>query len=315
MNCIICGTKIKKIEKLTYKKKTYDICHCESCDIKFDKHIKKTSQKFYEELYHTWNVEGINIRGLIWGNHQFFRQVTNLQGNRKARVLDIGCADGLFVQEAIRRGYKAYGVDINPELIDEARKFYHIKTVYCGELSVIRKYVKEQFDVITFFDVLEHLEDPKGFIIELKKYLTKNGYVFVSIPNRDTTPRFLPLDGDLPPHHLTWWSKKSLYSLFEKNGYEVKAYKTQGIYPVDMAVWFDQLVTDKIKFFSKMKSSVQSSTMGSQNKSRLKNIYRLKLLEIKILTAVFFIPSLVLTMFGGIGHAQSILVKLEDKKA
>lgn len=311
MNCIVCNKLIKKVEKLKYKKKTYDICRCENCDLKFDKYIKKTTQKYYEDLYHTWNVEGINIRGLIWGNYCFFDLFSKFQKKKRPLVLDIGCADGLFVREAIKRGYHAYGVDINPELIQEAREFFDVNTVYYGELPVIKKHIKKPFDVITFFDVLEHLEDPRQYIINLKKYLTKDGYVFVSIPNRDTHPRFLPLDGDLPPHHLTWWSKKSLYSLFTSNGYEVKAYKTQAINPTDMAVWFDQLLTDKLVFVAKMKSNIQITTLQSDHKTKKKNIYRLKLLELKMLTAFFYIPAKIITLFGGVGHAQSILVQVK----
>ncbi len=312
IKCIICNIKIKKIERLIYKKKVYEICHCENCDIKFDKYIKKTNQHYYEELYHTWNVEGINIRGLIWGNYRFFDFFSKFIKKKKPLILDIGCADGLFVREAIKRGFKAYGIDINPELIQEAREFFHLDTVYCGELPVITKFVKKPFDIITFFDVLEHLENPRQYVNDLKKYLKKDGYVFVSIPNRDTHPRFLPLDGDLPPHHLTWWSKKSLYSLFLSNGYKIKAYKTQGINPTDMAVWFDKLITDKLTFIARLKSGIQKATLQSKNKVKKKNIYRLKLIELKILTIIFFFPAILITIFGGVGHAQCILVQRKD---
>jgi len=314
MKCIVCGSSITRVEKLTYKKKKYEICHCEKCDLKFDKHIKKTTQQYYEELYHTWNVEGVNIRGLIWGNYTFFELYGAFKKEKRSLVLDIGCADGLFVREAIKQGYSAYGIDINPELIQEAREFFKVDTVYYGELPVIKKHVKKPFDVITFFDVLEHLEDPKKYVIDLKKYLTSDGFVFVSIPNRDTHPRFLPLDGDLPPHHLTWWSRKALESLFISSGYIVKEYRIQGINPVDMAVWFDQLITDKLTIVARMKSNIQSSTLQSENRTTKKTLYRLKHIELKLLTVFFYIPAKIITLFGGVGHAHSILVQVKNKR-
>lgn len=311
MKCILCNAPINKIRVVIFKKKKFEIAHCTRCDLEFDKHIKKTTQEYYEDLYQTWNVAGINIRGLIWGNKQFFENTKSKSHSKKSLVLDIGCADGLFVQEAIKKGYNAHGIDINPQLIKAAKDYFGIKTVYYGELPSIKKHVKEKFQYITFFDVLEHLENPKKYIEQLKRYLTPKGKIFVSIPNRYCSPHFLPIDGDLPPHHLTWWSQKSLQYIFETSGFKVIYYKVESVNSKDMAVWFDNILTNTLPFFRKAKASVQKQSLATDNEIQTKLLYSLKSLELDILSIIFYIPAKILTLTGATGTAQCILAELK----
>ena len=310
MKCILCNTETKECKKIKFKRKTFEIMHCTFCDLEFYKNIKKTSQKYYEELYQTWNVGGVNIRGLIWGNKVFFKTTNKRTYNKRNLLLDIGCADGLFVREALRRGYNAFGIDINGQLIAAAHKYFGINTAYQGELPIIKKYVKEKFEYITFFDVLEHLENPKTYIRSLKKYIRHRGYIFVSLPNRKCFPRFLPIDGDLPPHHLSWWSEKSLGYLFEENGYKVKYYAKEPINPRDMAVGFDYLFTKILPGLKKLKGNVQQKSLTSSSESTAKTMYQFKKLELDILSWIFWFPAKIITLFGGTGTAQCMLVQL-----
>ena len=310
--CISCKKPVNDYYYLYHNNKKYKILHCSYCDLDFYSNIKKTSVSYYEELYKTWNVAGINIRGLIWGNKVFFKKVIPYINNQKGgRVLDIGCADGLFVRELQKKQIDAYGIDINKSLIDKAKAYNKCKNVFACELRDLKNLnVPREFNVITFFDVLEHLEDPSQFIAEAKRFLSKDGYIFVSIPNRNVKPRLLPIDGDLPPHHLTWWSESALKNFFISRGFEVVFYKKEGVNPKDMAVWLDSIITKKVPLIKSAKGTIQKKALVKEDKTRLsKIIYYLKDLELRFFTAFFYLPSRVMTLLGFTGTAHCILVK------
>jgi SAM-dependent methyltransferase len=81
----------------------------------------------------------------------------------------------------------------------------------------------EQFDLITFFEVLEHQDAPGAFLAQVMRLGRGGGAVAGSVPNRD---RFLAAldrklsDGDLPPHHFLWFSSRALTQLLERAGFE-----------------------------------------------------------------------------------------------
>ncbi|MFH1781058.1 MAG: class I SAM-dependent methyltransferase [Patescibacteria group bacterium] len=305
VTCIICHQPTNLIEEKTYQSKQYEICHCRQCDLKFYRHIEKTPTEYYRCLYGNWNVEGISLRGLAWGHHQALRLAKK---HGKTSLLDIGCAEGLFIKEAARKGLRASGIDINPELIKIARQTYGLETASCLNLEDL----EGKFDMITMIDVLEHLHNPGEYINQMKKNLNKNGFVFVGLPNPGCHPQFLPIDGDLPPHHLTWWSKKSLFYLFQSNDYEVLEYQTQKVDPKDMAVWFDHLLGSRFKGFKNNKQLIQKIALESENKRLKKSLYWLKKCELELLAAAFCLPAAILTFSGSIGNAHYILAQKKN---
>ena len=82
---------------------------------------------------------------------------------------------------------------------------------------------KVLFDIITFFEVLEHQDDPKGFVSKVMRLLKPYGCIAGSVPNRN-----VPLKdwqwfrdvGDFPPHHFTRWSKRCLEGFLTSMGFE-----------------------------------------------------------------------------------------------
>jgi len=147
---------------------------------------------------------------------------------RGRRLLDVGCGAGEFLCAAAGKGYEVWGVDFVEEKVEAARKRRGLENVYAMSVdSMAEMFVGTGFDVATCFEVLEHLEDPAGFIRRLKGVLNPGAYIALSVPNRNRT--LAPFDReDGPPHHLTRWSLESLVSLLERNGaavikHEVKA--------------------------------------------------------------------------------------------
>ncbi len=298
MICPICQKNTGKIDD-------QGVYYCRDCDFKFYKDLVLPPTPYYQELYKDWDVQGVSLRGLAWGHKQALRLI-----RPQMNLLDIGCAQGLFVKKAADKGAKAYGFDINPDLIKIGRDEYSLKTIFCACLENLNDFFGQKFDLITLIDVLEHLPNPKQYLEKVKNHLKESGIIFVSLPNRKSHPRFLPLEGDRPPHHLTWWSEKSLFKALDAAGYQVLQYKNQGIDPKDMAVWFDYWLGNKIKAFKKAKARVQKTAL--ENKNLARPIYLTKKIELGLLTIAFYLPALILTFLGGKGSAQSVVAQKKE---
>ncbi|MBU4351202.1 class I SAM-dependent methyltransferase [Candidatus Parcubacteria bacterium] len=309
MTCPICNQTTDKTKIKKYLSRQYEICYCQNCDLEFYRDLKETPTQYYQELYQDWSIEGISLRGLVWGHKQGLKLIKQRFKKQKVSLLDIGCAQGLFVKKAAKAGIQAWGIDINPDLVKIARKTHNCQTVYCANLQNLDQCLSQKFDIITLVDVLEHLPGPRQYLEQIKKHLKENGLVFISLPNRYCQPKFLPIGGDLPPHHLTWWSKKALFHALETAGYQVLKYQTEKVNPKDMAVWFDSWLDLRIKAFKNAKSLAQKTALQNKNKNLTKLIYLFKKAELDLLTVIFCLPARLLTLFGGKGTAHYILAQ------
>ncbi len=152
-----------------------------------------------------------------WHHKQFIQD----RGAYGEDLLDVGCGTGGFLSEARKLGYRAVGIDFDRDNVEIARERFHLERVYCTSLeSFLQVHTDSKFDVVTFFEVLEHMDDPNRFIGLVKAGLKPGGYIALSVPNRE---RFLdPLgEGDYPPNHLTRWNALALRAFLEKNGFEI----------------------------------------------------------------------------------------------
>jgi len=98
---------------------------------------------------------------------------------RLGKLLDVGCADGVFVQEASRAGYLAQGIDLSTAAVRQAEQRGIAAKV--GTVESIAE--GNQFDVITMFDVLEHTLAPRETLIQVARLLKVGGSVVLSVPN------------------------------------------------------------------------------------------------------------------------------------
>jgi len=148
---------------------------------------------------------------------------------KKGTLLDVGGGDGLFAGRAQAMGFDVSMIDFDERSVETARKKGVLKSfAYSLEDFVsLCKARNLQFDVISFFEVLEHQEDLESFITNIKKLLKPGGWVVGSTPNRDRMFAHLQqkFDGqDTPPNHFFWWSKESLLHFFNLNDFDMEIY-------------------------------------------------------------------------------------------
>jgi SAM-dependent methyltransferase len=101
----------------------------------------------------------------------------------KGRLLDVGCALGFFVEVAKDFGFDAYGIDFSDYAILQAKLRLGDKVSRVNLEKDALHFEKGSFDVITMWDVLEHLKNPEVQIQRMSKLLKKNGFLFITTVN------------------------------------------------------------------------------------------------------------------------------------
>lgn len=135
-------------------------------------------------------------------------------------LLDVGCGTGNFIKAAQDRGFIVHGLDFEPARAEFGKEHYNVPI----EVITLKDHLKNggagKYDVVTFFEFLEHLDNPVDFIQNVKFALRPNGLIGLSVPNAERSVDLSERIGDFPPHHLTWWTRDSLYEFLKRNGFE-----------------------------------------------------------------------------------------------
>lgn len=103
-----------------------------------------------------------------------------------ARVLDLGCGAGYGTAELAGRARSALGIDLAPEAVDHARSAYPLTNISFVPASVTAVPFRDSsFDLITAFEVIEHLDDWRALLSESRRLLHPGGVFLVSTPNKE----------------------------------------------------------------------------------------------------------------------------------
>jgi 2-polyprenyl-3-methyl-5-hydroxy-6-metoxy-1,4-benzoquinol methylase len=137
------------------------------------------------------------------------------------RILDVGCSNGRFIEVAIRNGIDAWGLELSENAIAAAAPTTRGR-IYRGDANNIESLGMEKSDIITAFDLVEHLFDPFSFLNNLRKMVTENGLIVITTPDASSLLRLLmgknwPM---LQPfQHTILLSRKASKMLLQKTNY------------------------------------------------------------------------------------------------
>ena len=149
------------------------------------------------------------------------------------RLLDIGCGVGVFLELARARGWQVTGVDISDYAVQHAREQRGLDA-RCGVLRDMQ-FNDGSFDVITMWDVIEHLPDPLAELREVRRVLRQDGCLLINTPNEASLLKLLawlgyrlslgrfeyPIRKLYHQYHLLYFTPLTLRRLFERAGLDV----------------------------------------------------------------------------------------------
>jgi ubiquinone/menaquinone biosynthesis C-methylase UbiE len=101
------------------------------------------------------------------------------------RILDLGCGTGYGTAELAANAAFAAGIDIATEAIAHARSHYPLPNIrfLVGSATAV-PFAAQSFDLITAFEVIEHLSDWRSLLDEARRVIAPNGVFLVSTPNK-----------------------------------------------------------------------------------------------------------------------------------
>jgi 2-polyprenyl-3-methyl-5-hydroxy-6-metoxy-1,4-benzoquinol methylase len=222
IKCLNCGSD----SLLWGIKKEYKMFECSSCGLIF-MYPLPNPDSVYNEDYFSGATEGFGYVDYDKDKEPMvktFNKYLDLfakYGKSKGSLFDVGAATGFFMNIAKSRGYEVSGVEISDYAASLGRKKgLDVKTGVVANIDI----PKNSFDVVTMFDVVEHMTDPFGDLMKIKSFLKQDGLLVVNAPNgKSLMSRILKTKWHmvLPPEHIFYFSPDNLGEFLKKNGFEV----------------------------------------------------------------------------------------------
>ena len=221
--CQVCnGKSFKPISKFQHEY----LVKCTTCDFVFCS--KKPSLDELTAHYLTYSrsddISPLTIRRYkeILNRFESFRKTNN--------ILDIGCGNGHFLVTAKEMGWNVYGTEFSDDIV----KLLLSKglTIHQGELSNA-KWDKNTFDVITSFEVIEHINNADIEIAILKRFLRRGGVHYITTPNFNGISKYIVGKNWRIveyPEHLSYYTPETLNRLLTQNNFKKLSLVTTGMY-------------------------------------------------------------------------------------
>jgi len=148
-------------------------------------------------------------------------------GDKAPSVLDIGCATGALLSDLRNRGWRVTGVEISPcaEYAKDTRKL-DVRNIPLEE----NKFSNKSFDVVLASHLIEHLNDPKTFLSEIRRILKDNGFCFITTPNINgfQAHLFRSRWRSAIFDHLYLFSGVTLSRMLKSEGFKIESIRTWG---------------------------------------------------------------------------------------
>ncbi len=164
---------------------------------------------------------------------QYNADILQMMPKALTRVVEVGCSSGALARAytAENSGCHYTGIEVDPEYAERARA--HCSSVLCADVESMSDATFESLfpsDCWIFGDSLEHLRDPWGLLVRMRKRLQPGALVIACIPNaqhwsvqaRLNSGEFRYEDkGLLDRTHLRWFTRITIMDLFTTTGYTI----------------------------------------------------------------------------------------------
>lgn len=252
INCDICGSNQFSPD---LDCGDFHYVKCDSCGLVFQNPQPDFDEisELYDDSYFEYEKENhnafYNLMRLSLNDIDFDNITSHLNGDKK--VLDIGCATGLLLNDLKNRGWNPYGVEIC-----EASAKYGIENF---NLNIQMKTLDECqfqdnfFDIIHFSHLIEHVPSPKALLKEVYRIIKPGGYAIITTPNFDGffAKYYKDKWRSAIAQHLYLFTKKTLNQLILQEGFDIKKQLSWGGIPIELAQGAVKRIVDKgVKFFN-----------------------------------------------------------------
>jgi len=247
----------------------YPYVECESCGHIFSAHSPK--QSAIKSLYTSEEDELKSIQTEIYANIELFHKriqmiaepkvnYVNACLSSKGKWVDVGCGVGEILVAAQNSGWKVMGIEGDPVEVEFARSHgIEIKNTYIDENN--RSQLLNDVEVVSFFNVIEHIIDPNTFLKVTISTLKSNSYVVIEVPRHPSLSSLAIMSYPnlagrhiYPPDHLHIFTEKSLELLLTKYDLQPKFIWLfgQDYYEMITSLAYTSSLNTKSDFFKKL---------------------------------------------------------------
>ena len=262
VKCSLCGLDNTK---LLFPLNSTRLVRCRECGLVYinPRHIKEEEKKFY--TFRCYESE--NIR--IWRDAKiklFEKALEKIKVYKdRGKLLDIGCGMGYFLKIAQQKGWQTFGVELSKKAGSFAKEKLGLN-IFQGEV-IEAGFESGSFDVITLWNVLDHLHDPVRELIEIGRILKRGGLIYLRLPNISFSLMIYRLYKilkmrrlkDYSVFHLYGFSAKTIKLMLEKTNFDVielvnakpslgDPYKISGLLPEKYATLIKEILFNLNQF-------------------------------------------------------------------
>jgi 2-polyprenyl-3-methyl-5-hydroxy-6-metoxy-1,4-benzoquinol methylase len=274
--CKICGST--NIRLLSTKERAHYYL-CRDCALIFQHPPPQpNAMQAYADEQYTSGLYRDYVEARSMKLAHFRRRLQSLQPLSPAgRLLDIGCSCGYFLEVAAESGYDVHGIEFSPGAIAAAHSSIRPR-IMRGRLEDLPADQAGSFDVVSAFDLIEHIDEPQPFLRKVSRLLKSGGHVLISTPDSEHFLRFVmgarwPMLQ--PMQHLSIFSRRSLRLALEQSGFtNIRigvAYKTlSASYLVDQIRTLNPLLSNTLRACLKI---LPSSAVNSYRQVNIGEIF------------------------------------------
>jgi 2-polyprenyl-3-methyl-5-hydroxy-6-metoxy-1,4-benzoquinol methylase len=222
--CVVCGHSHSTV---VFEEFGVDVLRCQHCGHVYSSH---QADKHFDGYF----GERVSPGDHFWWNrahssmHASF--CNRFLAGRQGRLLDVGCGLGFFVKKASSLpDWDAHGCDTSKAAVEFAQRELGLASVRHGPVQECG-YPENHFDIVTLWDVLEHVPEPDALLSFLRTPLKDDGILFIHTPNVNVQlpkARMIRLLRGMDPklhyleakHHVNLYSMDTLRRVLLRCGY------------------------------------------------------------------------------------------------
>jgi 2-polyprenyl-3-methyl-5-hydroxy-6-metoxy-1,4-benzoquinol methylase len=223
--CILCDSSNLHRLKGYYMQK--GLIKCNNCGMVFMERIPSEAE--LSAHYGVYTYDGVDELSEL--TRESYRALLDeFEPYRKTnKIIDVGCGRGYFLEEAKKRGWEVYGTEFSQTAVQLLRQ----KGIQAHEGRMTTEaFGVSDFDIVTSFEVIEHINTPNAEIDVFHSILRKGGLLYITTPNFNSLMRYL-LKSEYNviayPEHLSYYSKRTLNKLVGKHGFKNIKFLSTGI--------------------------------------------------------------------------------------
>jgi len=235
--CICCGSL--KFSPVCLREDNTLVVHCQECHLEFVNplpSVEAMQENYKKEMIGNESESGLHSNYIL-ERQKRIKSFSKLYNSRlsliesfypsKGNLLDIGCGAGFFLNIAKERGWNCHGLEILPEYIKYAKENFALENIHFESLDESLTYDENTFDVITLWDLIEHLRNPLKSLKQINRVMKPGGLLVIWTPNvKNAIVLKEKWIGYKTLQHFYFFSKDSLNNMLRKAGFKIVSLKT-----------------------------------------------------------------------------------------